>query len=232
MEAWDLEMVEIPPGSFRMGTSAEEARILAAQFGFHVSWFDGEIPEREVDLPAYAIDRYPVTNRRFALFCRATGHPAPAHWGGSGPPGHLLDHPVVMVNHEDAAAFARWEGKRLPTEAEWEKAARGTGGRRFPWGDDFMADACCWNRNRRNPPGTVSVRAHPGGATPRGICDMAGNVAEWCADELGPGTAVIKGGCWLTTSVFNLRPAARNMSGSANNRSIFYGFRCAKGIDS
>lgn len=223
------EMIVIPAGKFLMGTTEEQARKLTKQFGYHISWLSGEVPQREMELPAYAIDKYPVTNAQYAEFCKATGHAQPFHWRDGKPPQRLLDHPVFGVNHADATAYAKWAGKRLPTEAEWEKSARGTDGRMFPWGDEFDPDACCWNRDKSGEgPRIVPVTAMPQGASPYGVRHTVGNVAEWCADSPGPGAAYIKGGCWHTAEIINLRPAARNMSGFANNPLMFYGFRCAK----
>lgn len=245
-------MVLIPAGVFLMGTSLAETEALASQHGYHPSWLSGEPPQREVDLPDFAIDRYPVTNQQYAEFCQATSHPAPAHWGGSAPPVSILDHPVIYVSRPDAAAYAAWAGKRLPTEAEWEKAARGADGRTFPWGNVFDPDACNWNRNDtgEGPPTpsglevldndwnvalagenlrTTPVTAYPSGASPYGVMDMIGNAAEWCADPPGA-VAYIKGGSWLTAKIVNLRAAHRLMSGFDTNISPFNGFRCAKDV--
>ncbi len=227
----DDAMITIPAGPFVMGTSEEDARKLADAEGFHVSWLSGEFPRRVVDLKAFAIDRYPVTNREFAEFCADKGYPARAHWHGKRPPKALLEHPVVCVNLADAQAYAAWAGKRLPTEAEWEKAARGENGLLYPWGSEFDPQACRWNPDPSTQgPGTAPVTAHPRGASPFGVMDMVGNAAEWCADSPGPASAFIKGGCWWTERPINLRPAARNMSGSANNASDFYGFRCVREV--
>jgi len=227
----DEGMVSIPAGPFLMGTTEGEAARLAREYGHHVSWLSGEGPQRTVELAAYRIDRYPVTNRRFSAFCKAAGYAARPHWQGPEPPEHLLDHPVVFVDKADAEAYAQWAGKRLPTEAQWEKAARGTAGRLFPWGNEFVPEACQWDPGGDvRQLGTAPVTAHPRGASPYGVMDLAGNAAEWCADGPGPGSAFIKGGCWMTTQPINLRPAARNMSGFANNASAFYGFRCVKEV--
>jgi len=222
----------IEAGTFFMGTSQQEADALASTYGYHPSWLDGEVPQHLIHLSAFAIGEYPVTNEHFALFCAATGHSPPGHWIGGTPPPAILDHPVTRVNQDDAVAYAGWAGMRLPTEAEWEKAARGTNGRRFPWGNAFDPNACHWNEDSSSyGPGTAPVTAHPSGASPYGVQDMVGNVAEWCADLLSPSTAVLKGGAWITEQIINLRPAARNMSGWRNNHYAFCGFRCAKEVE-
>ena len=224
-------MVTIPAGPFRMGTPKAETEAAAKRYGFHVSWLANEAPERTIDLPAFAIDRYPVTNAQFHAFCKATDYSPRGHWRGGAPSDDLLSQPVVMVNREDARAYAKWAGKRLPTEEEWEKAARGGDGRVFPWGSRFNSKACCWNRDSAGIwLGTLPVDAHPVGASPYGVMDMAGNAAEWTDSSPGPGSGIVKGGCWMTQSPMNLRAAARGMSGFDNNQSLFIGFRCAKEV--
>jgi len=223
-------MVLIPAGKCVIGTTEEQAEAFARKGGYHVSWLSGEFPQREVEVPAFLIDGYPVTNRQFSEFCQASGHPPRAHWGRGQVPENLLDHPVVCVNRADALAYCAWAGKRLPTEVEGEKAARGEHGLTFPWGDEFDPDACQWNPEKL-PGGlrTAPVDAHPKGASPYGVMDMVGNAAEWCADPRPPHGA-LRGGCWLASEVINLRAAARNMDGFDNNAANFYGFRCAKDV--
>ena len=228
----DDDMVIIPAGKCRLGTTREEAERLAREYGCHVTWLSGEYPERIVDLPAFAIDRYPVTNRQYAAFCKATGYKPRGHWRGPEPPEAILDHPVLMVDQADCRAYARWAGKRLPTEDEWEKAARGTDARLFPWGNRFIAAACQWNADDPTKPldipHTAPVHAHP--ASPYGVMDMCGNAAEWVEGSPGPGSGIVKGGCWMTQTPMNLRPAGRNMSCFAVNQALFIGFRCAKDV--
>jgi len=225
------DMILVPAGPFLMGTTEAQARALAEHYGHHVSWLNGEVPQHKKKLPAFFIDKYPVTNRQFSAFCKATGSPPCRHWGAAEPPEAIADHPVVMIDKAGAEAYAKWAGKRLPTEAEWEKAARGPDGLLYPWGNEFDPTACQWDLSGDpDALGTTSVNAHPTGASPYGVMDMAGNAAEWCADSPGPGASFIKGGCWLTASPLNLRPAARNMSGFANNSSMFYGCRCVKEV--
>ena len=101
----------------------------------------------------------------------------------------------------------------------------------YPWGNEFDPEACCWNPERRGGgPRTAPVDAHPRGASPYGVMDMVGNVAEWCGDGPQSGVSYIKGGCWATEEIINLRPAARNMTGFSLNTSTFYGFRCARDV--
>jgi len=224
-------MILIPSGIFLKGTPLQQARKLSADNGYHESWITCESPEQEINLPAFRIDKYPVTNEQYERFCAETGHAPPSHWRVTKPPEAILRHPVSHVNHFDASAYAEWAGKRLPVEAEWEKAARGTDGRLFPWGNNFKSDACCWNRTGEDGVSTDPVDAHPLGASPYGIMDMAGNLFEWCSD--GPGgrsCAFIKGGGWITTEILDLRSAARGNSGATNNANAFYGFRCVKEV--
>ena len=166
------EMVLIPAGEFIMGS--EE--------------FEPEMPIRKVTLPDYYIDRYPVTNTDYKKYIDETRALPPRHWGGREIPGGFEDHPAHRISWYEAVAYLEWAGKRLPTEAEWEKAARGTDGRRWPWGDKFdEANALVWDRGDFMM--TASVYDHPGGASPYGVYEIAGNVEEWCSDwyEAYPG---------------------------------------------
>jgi len=167
------EMVLIPEGEFIMGS--EE--------------FGPETPQRTIFLPAYYIDIYPVTNQEYKVFMDATSALPPRHWGGFDIPNGLENHSVHRISWFEANLYAEWAGKRLPTEAEWEKAARGTDGRRWPWGNEFdEANALVWDRGEFLM--TLPVDAHPGGASPYGVFEMGGNVEEWTADwyEAYPGS--------------------------------------------
>ncbi|MEV0585355.1 SUMF1/EgtB/PvdO family nonheme iron enzyme [Nonomuraea sp. NPDC050310] len=219
----ELDLVRIPPGTARTGTLSTQVDELAERFGLHPSWFDGEVPGARVELPGYDIGRTPVTNEQWACFVADGGGEAPGWWQGSAPPPDLADHPVTHVSLHDAHAFAAWAGVRLPSAAEWERAARGDDRRLFPWGDEFAPSSAHYGAL-----GTAPAGSRPAGASPFGVLDLSGNVAEWTADQPDPATAIVKGGSWLTTAPVNLRVAAVGQSGWALNRTDYIGFRVAR----
>jgi formylglycine-generating enzyme required for sulfatase activity len=163
------DMVLIPAGPFTMGQDGSKPK-------------NG--PAHEVDLPAFEIDRFEVTNDEFAYFVEQTGYVTYAEENASKNWRDAVEgkgnHPVVYVTWNDAVAYCEWAGKRLPTEAEWEKAARGDDGRVYPWGNDFVADN--GNFYEGGIRGTTSVGSFGAGASPYGVEDMAGNVREWVQD--------------------------------------------------
>jgi iron(II)-dependent oxidoreductase len=164
-------MVLVPAGPFPMGNNND----------FYDNDFD-EQPRHVVKLPPFYMSVHPVTNREYKAFADATGHRRPAHWPDSGDiPDGKAEHPVTGVDYFDATAFAAWQGRRLPTEQEWEKAARGPNGLRWPWGNSFDADKA--NVGTR---ATSAVGAHPEGCNDFGLCDMAGNVWEWTTTPYAP----------------------------------------------
>ncbi|MBM3189806.1 MAG: formylglycine-generating enzyme family protein, partial [Chloroflexi bacterium] len=168
-ERLDEEMVFVPGGTLQMGS--EES--LAAD----------QKPVHPVPVADYSMDRFPVTNVQYQRFANQTGRRPPAYWrGGRFAAGEAL-RPVVGITWDDALAYAAWAGKRLPTEAEWEWAARGPEGRLFPWGDE--PDASRANSKELDLGRTTDVGSYPHGATPLGIMDLAGNVREWTADRYG-----------------------------------------------
>jgi formylglycine-generating enzyme required for sulfatase activity len=201
-------MVRIPAGAFWMGSSdalIEREIELCRRFSAHPESCTAmrlahEQPLHRVHLAAYLIDVQEVTNAEYHACVTAGGCTAPdlarcltfdfADLVGGVPEGHVLrasDHPVVCVDHMQAAAYCRWAGKRLSSEAEWEKAARGTTPRLFPWGDDWDPRRTNWGE----PDGygtldgwvyTAPVGAFPGDASPYGVRDLGGNVWEWTAD--------------------------------------------------
>ena len=241
------EMVLIPAGEFEMGTDPSEVPQLvqwAKKWYSDISsgfLFADEVPRHTVYLDAFYMDRYEVTNALYKKFMDATGHKAPAYWGA--PPFNAPDQPVVSVSWDDAKAYAEWAGKRLPTEAQWEKAARGgLAGKRFPWGDSDPDGSQCNFADKSVDDGHQST-APVGSFIPNGygLYDMAGNVWEWCADwydsgyyanspsrnPTGPGSGtprVLRGGSWNFHS-YGLRIAYRYFMDPTTTFD-YTGFRC------
>jgi formylglycine-generating enzyme required for sulfatase activity len=183
-------MVLIPAGGFWMGSAGEEGQ-------------EDERPRRWVHLESFRIDVHPVTAAQFMEFCREIGREPPRQPGWSTP-----DHPVVNVSWHDARDYASWAGKRLPTEAEWEKAARGGTGTRYSFGDDeSLLDRFAWFK------GNSDDQAHAVGLkepNPFGLHDMHGNVWEWVEDRYAAGPCrVLRGGSWTTFDIL-CRSAVRN----------------------
>jgi formylglycine-generating enzyme required for sulfatase activity len=177
-------MVQVPAGVFPMGVPPGDR--------------DGgrdEYPRHEVFLDTYSIDTFEVTNGRYLEFVKATGHRTPQHptdpsrnlWEGGLMPESIADRPVVNVDWFDAEAYCHWAGKRLPTEAEWEKAARGTDDRRFPWGNvEPTHGHLNYNQRWQGEKTLMPVGSYKAGKSPYGAHDMAGNVWEWVADWYDP----------------------------------------------
>ena len=236
------DMVLIPGGEFYMGSSVEEIMEVKKAYGKRDMYrdypFDAESPKRKMHLNAFYIDRHEVTNGAYYEFVKATGHRQPRHWKEGKPKDDQLDHPVSYVSQLDAAAFAQWAGKRLPTAEAWEKAARGTDGRVFPWGNAFdpfkaataesdiqfiFGALCSVNAANR-------IETAPGDVSPFGVRDLAGNVREWTSSSPSeaPSMAFIKGGSWLDLSV-NARAAHKEYV-SREGMSHIIGFRCVLDI--
>jgi formylglycine-generating enzyme required for sulfatase activity len=215
-------MVYVPAGEFLMGTNGRS----------------DEEPQRKVYLDAYWMYRTPVTVAQYQRFCQATRRPMPKAPGW----GWEADHPVVNVSWHDAKAYGDWAGVALPTEAEWEKAARGTDGREYPWGNTWDSAKAVCSVSPASARSTAPVGSFPGGASPYGCLDMAGNVWEWCADwfsddyyktapdrnPVGPASGsfrVVRGGSWIYYGEGVFRCASRNgyipVYGSRSD-----GFRC------
>ncbi len=182
-----IEFIRIPAGDFLYG---EE--------------------KQTVYLPEYWIGRAPVTNEQYARFVADVGYEAPNHWKGKRPPAKLADHPVIYVSWDDAQAYCKWAGLRLPTEEEWEKAARGTDGREYPWGDKLPNARLC--NFKKNVGTTTPVgRYSPQGDSPYGCVDMAGNVWEWTdsANNEHKDFRVLRGGSWYPTAPFHMQGTHR-----------------------
>jgi formylglycine-generating enzyme required for sulfatase activity len=222
-------MVPVPAGEFTMGTNRSE------DVGPNTPRSNNDArPIHRVTLPAFFIDKTEVTNAQYKKYCDATDYPAPPIWKNGNFPTGEDEFPVTHVNWFEAAAFAAWAGKRLPSEAEWEKAARGTDAREYPWGNNWDA-----SRVTRDRSSAEKVGQHPNGASPFGAFDMAGNVFEWTASwydaypnaplkfaEYGEQMKVIRGGGFNgseSTSHTYFRSVAYPTS-----RSEWIGFRCVK----
>ena len=256
-EAPRLEVIVIPQGPFVAGSDARERerayRLDEEAYGHSRTrewgWYDDDMDRQIVELNAFSIMRNLVTQSDYARFVEATGravpdvdretwksyrliHPfsrtRPYAWADGRPPPDRLDHPVVLVSHADAQAFARWMSAqtglpwRLPTALEWEKAARSTDGRMFPWGNEW--DPSKLNSHDAGPFSTMPVGSFPDGMSPYGMLDAAGQVFEWTADEQRPGRYWVKGGSWDDRGCGVCRPADRH-GRPQDIRHILIGFR-------
>jgi len=218
------EMVSVPAGEFWMGSDEGDAV---------------EKPRRRVYLDAFRIDKFEVTNALYRRFMESTGRAAPSYWNDA--KWNEPQQPVVGVSWNDAEVYCSWAGKRLPTEAEWEKAARGTDGRKYPWGEQW--DGTRANSAESKIGKTVGVGSNPNGVSPYGAHDLAGNVWEWVADwydessygrapgknPKGPDSGqyrVLRGGSW-DNGLGLLRTSGRG-SYSPADRNYYIGFRCAR----
>ena len=246
-------MVYIPAGKFLMGSQPTDGAV-GIQVGVD------ELPQQKVYVKGFFIDQYEVTNAQYYEYVKATGGYVPATWDftqhplgkqgekwpvGVPPPGEE-DYPVTDTDWYDAKAYCEWAGKRLPTEAEWEKAARGTDGRFFPWGNEFdpgkantLESALGW---------ATAVGSYPENVSPYGVYDMIGNVAEWVDDWYHPYAGstltrnafgkhpVLRGGSWATSVYPFARAAGRlpfeqlplNERNDQWHTGFDKGFRCAK----
>jgi len=238
------EAVWVPAGEFQMGSNeADIAELCHRRTNVKPELFNDEKPRHTVWLDGFWIYKYHVTVAQYRKFCEKTERKMPEQ-----PKWSKDNLPVVNVSWYDASAYAEWAGARLPSEAEWEKAARGTDGRAFPWGDLWDEERCN-NYNTHNPAagGLHGNRATPGGAFPAGASpygaqDMAGNVWQWCADwydadyyakspkknPTGPDAGdlrVLRGGSWGSSSV-SVRCAGRNAESPDNTYHDDGGFRC------
>ncbi|NER82984.1 MAG: formylglycine-generating enzyme family protein [Leptolyngbya sp. SIO1D8] len=215
-------------------------------------WFEFEAERQTQTLEAFCIQTHLVTQQDYAEFVAATGHRSPGiseadyqaqgflvHpyedvvpyvWSGGSFPADKATHPVVLVSHEDALAYAMWRGQqdgvtyRLPTALEWEKTARGTDGRYFPWGNDWQADATHWGQSV--PFGTSAIARYPLSRSPYGAEDMAGNVFEFTStlrERQGAPASVMKGCSWDDLPGFCR--AAYEHTRPVESRHILFGFR-------
>jgi formylglycine-generating enzyme required for sulfatase activity len=243
----DVEWLDVPAGEFEMGAEGGAAE-------------PDEAPKHKVTLDAFLIGKYEVTNRQYQAFVKATGHRLPENccdpkfnlWKGGAMLDGIGELPAINVSWDDATAFCKWAGGRLPTEAEWEKAARGTDGRLYPWGNESPMSG-----NRANfsfepvavwegPASLARKDQYEHGKSPYGAYEMAGNLSEWVQDwydpeyyknspaknPTGPADGKfkgIRGGNWRQ-NVDSIRTANRNGKHPPTDRRVYIGFRCAKDV--
>ncbi|MCB9079944.1 MAG: SUMF1/EgtB/PvdO family nonheme iron enzyme, partial [Anaerolineaceae bacterium] len=186
-------------------------------------------------LPEFWIDKTPVTNAEYKLFLEANPNhqiphldknwAKPYNWDNKTRtfPEGKANHPVVLVNWKDAQTYAQWAGKRLPTEEEWEKAARGVNGSKFPWGDETPNDQLC-NFNRNVGSTTPVGHYSPQGDSSYGVVDMAGNIWEWTDSDYNSSSKIVCGGAWLGNVSFV--HSSNRYSNNRDNLSSSVGFRC------
>jgi formylglycine-generating enzyme required for sulfatase activity len=245
-------MVLIPAGDFIMGTDEVDINNTGLGYGIIKPWFEDEHPKRTLFLPAYYIDQYEVTNEQYQAYLVESNRKPPRYWVNNQYPAGKDHHPVSWVTWEEANGYCQWLGKTLPTEAQWEKAARGTDGRIYPWGNDF--DPAKANIGGSTG-GTKPVGSYEAGKSPYGIYDMIGNVWEWTADwydpypgakltadfyqnKLGKRYKVIRGLSWSPIGHYDAEDAKAVVEhyARASYRLFYYptdgledlGFRCVK----
>ena len=235
-------MVKIPAGSFPMGSDKVDTEGKGNEFGMAKPLYQDEHPRREINLPTYYIDRYETTNAEYGRYVEATKARPPKTWPDGRVPAGRERLPVTNVNWYEAEQYCQWAGKRLPTEAEWEKAARGADGRRYPWGNE--APDATRARFAAAYNATVPVGSHAQGASPYGVLDMAGNVWQWTSslyrpypyragdgreDARSPEIRATRGGAhdWPAEGITAThRGGGLSRSPAAGHHNI--GFRCAR----
>ncbi|MCP9440122.1 MAG: formylglycine-generating enzyme family protein [Nitrospira sp.] len=253
VETWKpkTEMVLVPAGEFLMGSDKKKDRLA----------YRSELPQRQVYLDAFEISKYEVTALEYLKFVLETNRSPQIDWryDGGNFQESMAHHPVMHVSWYDADAYCKWRGMRLPTEAEWEKAARGVDGRLYPWGDEpaGLSRANFGRTGLSGPvrdrperlllyPPIISVDKYPNSVSPYGLHQMIGNVAEWVADWYDPdyyrkapdrnprgpesgSTKAFRGGGWIDSTT-TMRVAMRN-GADPNSKYNWLGFRCARSVD-
>lgn len=239
------DMVYIPSGEFIMGSDSSDMEDFAREFGVRKGkFFEDAKPAKKIFLEAFYIDKFEVTNREYKAFIDATGYAAPPTWVRRGYPAGKGDHPVSNVTWFDAHAYCKWAGKRLPTEREWEKAARGPDGNLYPWGNKYSNTKA----NLSKVEITAPVGSYKGDRSYYGVYDMGGNVTEWVNDwyepypwskarnnDFGKKYKVLRGGSGGSLGHYNLgkifsRTSFRQYSDPYETAEDG-GFRCAKSAE-
>ncbi|HKR04925.1 MAG TPA: SUMF1/EgtB/PvdO family nonheme iron enzyme [Bacteroidia bacterium] len=220
------EMILIPAGEFIYGLSREQISRMKKKYdsGFIYDHFERQ---RTITLSAFRIDKYEVTNKQFLAFLNSSQHKTPEKFNKS----NAAKNPLVPVNNigwPDARAYAKWAGKRLPTEEEWEKAARGTEGRLWPWGDKDESDYYNGVKQEKFTP--VNVGSFEKGNSPYKVSDMAGNVYEMTTGKWFNGTMCMRGGSYLNKGAYTMC-SFRWAPGDTINGAPWLGFRCVKDVN-
>lgn len=246
------EMVRVPAGYFWMGTSNKQVKYLVEADEWAEDWvnkglFKVEQPQHQVYVQSFEIGRYPVTNLDYYFFILETNAPLPRQWPGLQFPEKEADYPVVGISLKEALVYCQWISKvlhspyRLPSEAEWEKAARSSDGRIYPWGEKYQTWRCNTSESGRQYPSATGTYS-PGGDSPYGATDMAGNVMEFTISPLRPypfnetpvrtikdyEQFVVRGGGWYYSRMMARCAARDSVAAIYSSQSI--GFRLARSV--
>jgi formylglycine-generating enzyme required for sulfatase activity len=246
-------MMTIPAGESLVGTGEEQIRFMVGHEDWALEWEENDMflleqPQNKLNLPAFEIAKYPITNEAYYQFVLDENHRIPRGWIGLRYSDEFRDHPVTWVSWQDAQAYVKWINERtedqyrLPTEAEWEKAARGLDARIYPWGDNFDPWRCNTMESGKRQTTQVGIYS-PGGDSIWDVCDLIGNVWEWTSslvknypyeandgreDPKEAGKRIVRGGAWYYS-----RKLARCSSREGmlpDNVSNAIGFRLARSL--
>lgn len=223
------QMVLIPKGEFIYGIRRNERTLLLRDLPIdETSFFATEFPQQIKQIPSYYIDVFEITNEQYMKFCKETKHRSPKfvnnrRWNNP-------KQPVVGVGWQDAEEYAKWAGKRLPTEEEWEKAARGPNGNIWPWGNISQPEI--FNGKDAGYWATVNVGSYPSGKSFYGVMDMAGNVWEMTSGiwNVNTNSYSMRGGSYLNTAAY-VRTMVRWAAGDEQDGATWLGFRCVMDLD-
>ena len=207
-----------------LGCNRKPQNMVVVPEGEFMKGEPGSGSEKKIFLKVFYIDKFEVTNKEYKQFVDKTKHREPKDWALYGYREELNDYPVVYVSFEDASEYCKWSGKRLPTEDEWEKAARGTDARIYPWGNEFEKDKS--NTSLSGIVETTKVGTYKEGKSPFGLYDMAGNVWEWTSSGYENNKMSVKGGSWGISHQFAKTFARSGYDQDTRINNL--GFRCAR----
>lgn len=231
------EMIFVAPGFFYRGTTDKEIQRIAGKYDVPANWFMDETPRAGIHVSDFWIDKYEVTNEKYKMFVDKGFGKVPRNWIANFYPVNKKYHPVIDVSWYDAGHYCVWAGKRLPTEEEWEKAARGPNNYEFPWGDKFEIEKANVKENQIG--GTTAIGVYGANKSGYEVFDMSGNVYEWTSssytpyegsnyvsERFGEEFRVARGGSWRDPLVDGRAASRRRFHPWHNSNDI--GFRCAK----